>query len=107
MGGKAMKGARMQQYAIGLEHDLCKEYECERFGIGGIANSDHIRRVGFYHSMAMVLVKYYYGDNREKIDRFLDSTSYYAGKRMDDIKLEEVEKILDEYNELYKLLRAK
>lgn len=102
-----MKGAKMQQYAIGLEDDLCREYECERFRIGGIANSDHIRRVGFYYSMAMVLVKYYHGHNREKIDKFLSDISYYAGKRMDDIELEEMEKILDEYNELYELLRAK
>lgn len=102
-----MKGARMQQYAIGLEHDLLREYSWERFGIRVIANSDHIRRVGFYYSMAMVLAKYYYKDNKEKIDKFLEDTSYYAGKRMDDIKLGELEKTLDKYNELYKLLRNK
>ncbi len=33
-----MKGARMQQYAIGLEHDLFREYGWERFGIRVIAN---------------------------------------------------------------------
>lgn len=97
----------MQQYAAGIEHDLCYEYECDRGGIGNIANADHIRRVGLFHSMAMVLVKYYYGDNINLIDEFLNDTSYYAGKRMDDISLEEVEDIIDRYNKLYKSLRNK
>lgn len=66
----------MQQYAIGLEHDLFREYGWERFGIRVIANSDHIRRVGFYHGMAMVLVKYYYGDNIEKMKRMPKGINY-------------------------------
>ena len=102
-----MNGAKMQQYAISIEHDLCYEYSCDRFGIGGISNSDHIRSSGFYHAMAMVLVKYYYGDNIRIIDDFLESGIYYAGKRMDDIELEEVEDILNRYKELYRTLKNK
>lgn len=97
----------MQQYATGIEHNLCYEYSCQRHGIGGIANSDHIRRVGFYHAMAMVLVRYYYSDNIEMIDNFLNDTSYLAGVKMDDMELKEVEDILDRYEELYKELRDK
>ena len=100
-----MDGAKMQQYAIGIEHDLCYEYNCNRSGVGGIVNSDHIRRVGFFHSIALVLAKYYNGNNANLIDDFLESIIYYAGKRMDSIELEEVEEILDRYEELYKKLR--
>lgn len=100
-----MDGAKMQQYAIGIEHDLCYEYGCDRLGLGGVANSDHIRRVGLFHGMAMVLVKYYYDDNIAKIDTFLDDTNYYAGKRMDDIELDIVKDIITRYKELYKSLR--
>ena len=54
-----------------VEQDLRNEYNCDRFGIGGIADSDHLKRVGWYYGMAMVLVKYYNDKNEESIDNFL------------------------------------
>lgn len=100
-----MDGAKIQSYAVGIEHDLRNEYNCDRFGIGGIANSDHIRRSGFYHCMAMVLVKYYYGDNRKLIDNFLNENWDIDVMKMDDIGLKKVEEVLEQYENVYKTVK--
>jgi len=102
-----MNGSKIQSYAINIEHDLTSEYNCDRFGIGGIANSDHIRRVGFYHCMAMVLAKYYNDDNKKLIDYFLEENYEIAGKRMDDIGLEKVQEIFEKYELLYNQINNK
>lgn len=34
--------ARSQSYAVEIEHILCKIFECERYGFGGVVNSEKI-----------------------------------------------------------------
>jgi len=96
-----MDGAKIQSYAVRIEHHLRAEYNCDRLGIGGIADSDHIRSSGFYHCMAMVLVKYYSGDNVKLIDTFLSENWDIDGKRMDDIGIARVEEVLKQYDKVY------
>ena len=56
----------MQNDARFIEHRLCGIYNCDRGGLGGIVEADHIRRVGFVHAIAMTLGnKYIAGENRD------------------------------------------
>lgn len=40
-------GSRAQGYAVSIEHILCNVFGCDRFGFGGIVNSDFIRKQPF------------------------------------------------------------
>jgi len=102
-----MNGAKFQSYACSIEHDLRAEYNCDRMGIGGIANSDHVRGGGLYHCLAMVLVKYYYGENKKNIDDFIENIWDIDGKKMEDIGLEKVEEVLKKYEQVYKTVKQK
>ncbi len=100
-----MDGAKIQSYAGSIERDLRAEYNCDRMGIGGIANSDHVRGGGLYHCLAMVLVKYYFGENKKLIDDFINEIWDIDGKTMDDIGLEKVEEVLKQYERVYKAVK--
>jgi len=98
---QAMKGARMQQHAIDLEFHLQEEFNCERFGLGGFVNSDHIRSAGFISSLVLILSKYYSKPNRQKIDDFINDVLFYSDLRMDDIDEDVIEDILSSFDTLY------
>ena len=80
-------GAKAQGYAITIEHILCDIFECERFGFGGIVNSDHIRKYP-YHAMTNGLAYIYFSANegqRKKIDNFIDTNYFYANMSIDTL----------------------
>lgn len=61
--------------AISLEHIVRRVYNCERFGVMGVANSDHLER----HPMdaAIVIFAPLYQEQKviEDIDSFIDEYS--------------------------------
>jgi len=68
---------KMQGIAVSLEMALRNEYKCERYGLGGIANSDAIRinKGSFYYSMIIVLLKNYADTNSNLINDFININS--------------------------------
>jgi len=98
------KGAALQNHARYIEHKLRHIYNCDRFSLGGIINSDHIKRVGFVHSIAMVFASEYHEEARRKeIDDFLSDIIYYSGKSMSEIESEsngEVDRIMERFKSL-------
>lgn len=78
--------ASPQSYADRLEHIMCDVFNCERFGIGGLVNSDYIRRHPF---TAMVSTLTFLSgsrnaDNIEGVSKFFEDFSYYSGWSIDD-----------------------
>lgn len=104
-----MDGGNKQAYSVRIEHDLRHEYNCDRIGIGGIADSDHIRNTygGFYHCMAMVLVKYYFEESKEIIDNFLNDNWDIAEAKLEDLQIDRIKNVLNEYEKVYKQVRNK
>lgn len=97
-------------YAISVEWIVRDVFHCERFGFGGIANSDFIERAGgMYTAMACSLATIYNhasAGHRKQIEDFLNGYSYYNDKSIVDIinenGKEEVEKIIEEFKNLVK-----
>lgn len=96
--------AIMQGIASSIEMDLRREYQCNQLEIGGIVSADCIRgfKGSFYYSMIMVLLKYYSGQNRNAIDRFIESIDDIKEMKMDEIKNKRAEKIYDDFQKVYK-----
>lgn len=76
---KVMKKAR--SYAVHIEEIMCGVFGCERFGFGGIVNSDYIRKHPF-QAMCCALAKVYKG-NEAKIDAFLEHHRPFADCSLD------------------------
>ena len=92
-----------QGTAVSLEMLLRKEYQCDRHGLGGIINSDHIRhrKGAFYHCMAMLLVKFYTKENATVIDDFLQKHDGINEKKMDEMNTEKNRQIYEELADIY------
>ena len=79
------QGAHAQGYAISIEHILCDVLGCERFGFGGIVNSDFIRRQPFL-AMACGLSFIYATALKEKqmeIINFIEEYSFFSEMSID------------------------
>lgn len=87
-----------QMYAVEIEHIMSSVFHCDRFGIGGIVNSDCIRR-NPYFSMVSTLTFVYANSDAEKkrqIEQFIDDFSYYSNWNIDTIlSFETNRKIVD------------
>lgn len=97
-----LKGSRMQQEAIGIEFKLRNELRCERFGLGGFVNSDHIRSGGFISAIILILSKYYNDGNKAIIDEYINDILFYSGERMDDIDEDVVDDIIERFKKISK-----
>lgn len=76
---------RCQSYAVDIEHILWGVFNCERFGFGGIVNSDFIRRqpfTAFFCGLAYL----YPNSSPEKQQMFLEfiqSHTFYSEMSID------------------------
>lgn len=70
---------RAQGYAVSIEHDITRVFECERFGFAGIANSDFIRS----NPLAAILATcgFIYAqvndENKSRVEKFIEDTRFY------------------------------
>ena len=74
-----------QNYAVQIEHILCDIFECERFGFGGIVNSDYIRRQPFSAIACGLSFVYATADlvKRRIIEKYIEEYSYYSKMSID------------------------
>jgi len=80
-------GAKAQGYAIDVEHIMSKVFECNRFDVGGIVNSDYIRRN--WQSAITATCTYVYANTnstkRKEVERFLDEKSLYLNMSLEEL----------------------
>ena len=75
---------RSQSYAVEIEYILCKIFNCNRFGIGGIANSDYIRRQpipAMFCGLTFLLSAN--PAKKAMIEKFINEHMYYADMSID------------------------
>lgn len=75
-----------QSWAVDIEHILSKIFNCERFGFGGIVNSDYIRK----HPMQSLYIglAYIYATNPSKhgeIENFIQDNSFFDDWSIDTL----------------------
>ena len=74
-----------QAYAVEIEHIMSSVFNCDRYGVGGIVNSDSIRR-NPYFSMVSALTFQYANCTAEKekrIENFIEKYFYYSDWSLD------------------------
>jgi hypothetical protein len=79
--------ANGQSYAVSIEHILCNVFGCERFGFGGVVNSDFIRKQPFT-AILSGLSFIYATAGREKqleIEAFIEEFSFYSEMSIDGL----------------------
>ncbi len=76
-----------QQYSIDIEHILGRIFDCDRFGVGGLVNSDYIRRQPFSCMMQGLCYQYASADDKKKveIEEFFSEYSFYSKWDIDTI----------------------
>lgn len=76
---------RSQSYAVSIEHDLRKVFDCDRGGFGGIADSDFIRKQPFPAMFAALSYIYANAENskRTAIEKFINDMMYYSEMSID------------------------
>lgn len=76
-----------QDYAIRIEHIMCDTFECTRFGMGGLVNSDYIRRHPFMAMMSTLI--FLYGRNKDNcindVSNFFKTYNYYGEWNIDEL----------------------
>ncbi len=97
----------MQGIATGLEISLRNEYRSAQGGLGGIITADYIRafKGSFYYCMVMVLSRYYFDQNVNAIDKFIEKISDIKEMKMDDIENKRAENIYDEFNKVHESVK--
>lgn len=80
------QGMHPQQYATSIEHVLCKIFECDRGGFGGMVNSDSAREHP-YLSMTQGLAYLYalLPNKRKAIDNFVEHFWHYRNLSIDEL----------------------
>ena len=87
-----------QSYAIEIEHIIRDVFSCERFGFGGIANSDFIRYQPFNAIIAALAYRFATADEeqKDKIEKFIEDKSFYSDFSIDELlSFETSEKVID------------
>ena len=83
MGNNAVM--RAQSYAVEIEHILWNIFGCERFGFGGVVNSDYIRKHPF--SALFCGLAYLYStstlEKKRLIEEFISDHMFYADMSID------------------------
>lgn len=76
---------RSQSYAVSIEHDLRKVFNCDRFGFGGIANSDFIRKQPFPAMFSALSYIYATAGNEKRniIEKFISDVMFYSEMSID------------------------
>ncbi len=87
-----------QRYAIEIEHIIRNVFSCERFGFGGVVDSDFIRTQPFIAIIAALAYRYATADKklRGEIERFIEKNFSYLDSSIDEFfSSERPEKITD------------
>ena len=90
--------ANGQSYAINIEHILSNVFRCERFGFGGVVNSDFIRRQPFTAVLSGIAFIYATaGEEKQlEIEKFIEEFSFYSKMSIDDLlSFDTSEKVLN------------
>lgn len=74
---------RAQSYAVQIEHIMSSVFKCERYGIGGLVNSDYIRKHPYAAMVATLTYRYY--DLEHQANKFIDKYCYYADWSIDTL----------------------
>ena len=76
---------RSQSYAVEIEHILRKIFDCERFGFGGVVNSDYIRKQPIPAMLCGLSFIYATSTNekKKKIEDFIDTHMFYKEMSID------------------------
>ena len=76
---------RSQSYAVEIEHILGNIFNCERFGFGGVVNSDYIRRQPFAALFCGLACLYPNStpEKRECIEEFINNHMFYSDMTID------------------------
>ncbi|MGE4282842.1 MAG: hypothetical protein AB7G87_03900 [Clostridia bacterium] len=78
-------GAHAQGYAVSIEHILCDVFGCQRFGFGGIVNSDFIRKQPFPAMLCGLSFIYATAgkDKQTEIIKFIEEYSFFSEMSLD------------------------
>lgn len=78
---------RAQGYAVSLEHELRRVFQCDRSGFAGIANSDFIRKNPLAAVLATCGFLYAKADDigRTQIENFIVDTRFYWEMSLDEL----------------------
>ncbi|SMB88747.1 hypothetical protein SAMN00017405_0519 [Desulfonispora thiosulfatigenes DSM 11270] len=90
-----------QSYAVEIEHIIRDVFSCDRFGFGGVANSDFIRSKPFIAIIAALAYQFAVaGENqRGQIENFIEDKSFYSDFSIDELlSFETSEKVIDGIN---------
>jgi len=76
-----------QVYAVQIEHIMCRVFDCERLGIGGLVNSDYARKNPFTAMMSTLTHLYKNGNiqTEKAVAEFFDRYSYYGDWSIDEL----------------------
>lgn len=78
---------RSQGYAVSMEYDIRRVFNCERFGFAGIANSDFIRKNPLAAVLATCGFIYAKVNEQDKkiVEKFINDTSFYLEMSIDEL----------------------
>lgn len=76
---------RSQSYAVSIEHILCTIFDCDRFGFGGVVNSDYIRKQPFSALFCGLACLYPNSapDKKARMEKFISDHMFYAEMSID------------------------
>jgi hypothetical protein len=94
--------SNMHQFAIYIEHMVRQLLggNSQRYALGGLVDADFIEAGGMVTTMAIGLSTRYWYDHKEIIDRFLGSIIDLNGKGFQEIGLERIEQVYDDFQRL-------
>lgn len=87
-------------YAFQIETTIKAIFNCGKFGLGVIADSDFIEKQPFI-PMTMVLGNFYNkldGQSKVKIDDFIERYHWLMDKSIEEIGEEKIKEIIGEFN---------
>ena len=78
---------RAQGYAVRLEHEIRRVFQCDRSGFAGIADSDFIRKNPLAAVLATCGFLYAKADDvgRKQIENFIVDTRFYWEMSLDEL----------------------
>ena len=76
-----------QMYAVEIEHIMSKVFNCERFGVGGIVDSNCIRQNPYFSMVSALTYLYASADTQQRniITRFIEDYYCYSELNIDKI----------------------
>lgn len=93
--------SNIHQFAIYIEHTVRQLLggNSQRYALGGLVDADFIEAGGMVTTMAIGLSTRYW-HNKEIIDRFLESIIELNGKGFEEIGVERIEQVYNDFQQL-------